>query len=435
MSRTWIIESKRSVRGGRAMKIKNILSVMLVAVLALAVTGAAQTDAGCVTDDCHSQMGKGKFVHGPVGAKICNVCHVEIEGSDHKFNFYSEKEELCLACHEGKRDMMLEDFVHSPVADGKCTGCHDPHQSDFRFTLKGNAADLCFQCHETDKFNQEHVHGPIQGGNCNACHDPHASENENQLMAPLEDICFNCHEDKSDIREKRHAHQPVSENCLNCHNPHSSVNENMLPLAKPQLCYGCHDDFSHQVVAHQPVAAGGCGDCHDVHGSDYPRMFKVPAEKLCFSCHNEHEIYITSKEFKHGPIMQGDCNACHNPHGSEFYRLLKKYFPEEFYMPYDTDNYAICFECHNKTIALDKETTTLTDFRDGKINLHYLHVNQEKGRSCKACHHPHATDQYKHIRKSVPFGTMDWELPVKYTKYDNGGRCEVGCHAPKEYHR
>jgi hypothetical protein len=26
-------------------------------------------------------------------------------------------------------------------------------------------------------------------------------------------------------------------------------------------------------------------------------------------------------------------------------------------------------------------------------------------------------------------------LPVKYTKLPDGGRCVVGCHSPREYHR
>jgi hypothetical protein len=30
---------------------------------------------------------------------------------------------------------------------------------------------------------------------------------------------------------------------------------------------------------------------------------------------------------------------------------------------------------------------------------------------------------------------MNWDLPVAYTKLEDGGSCVVGCHAPKEYHR
>lgn len=210
----------------------------------------------------------------------------------------------------------------------------------------------------------------------------------------------------------------------------------MLSQLMPDLCYGCHDEFDHAEVPHPPVAEGKCASCHDPHASDHPRLFVLPGTELCFSCHTEMGQYVSEQDFLHGPVKQGDCNACHDPHGSENSRILRKYFPEEFYSPYKTENYALCFECHNKTIALDPKTTKLTDFRDGDRNLHFVHVNKDpKGRSCRSCHQVHATNQPKHIRKSVPFGSMNWELPVNYTKLEDGGRCEVGCHAPKEYHR
>jgi predicted CXXCH cytochrome family protein len=165
-------------------------------------------------------------------------------------------------------------------------------------------------------------------------------------------------------------------------------------------------------------------------------MFKVAPDELCFTCHTELANYVSSQTHKHGPVKQGDCNACHNPHGSMNHRILRKDFPKEFYTPYAEEKYAMCFECHNSQIAKEAETKTLTDFRDGSRNLHYVHVNKDvKGRSCRACHQVHASSQEKHIRTSVPFGTIDWELPINYEKKNDGGSCQVGCHAQKEYKR
>lgn len=410
--------------------------VCIIGVLLLTfATASAQGDAGCLKSDCHDNMAIKEFVHGPVGAGACTVCHAPVEGKDHKFEFFAQKDELCFACHEDRRDMMLKDNVHRPVAEGNCVGCHDPHQSDFRYTLKGQAADLCLQCHDASKFNKEFVHGPVAGGDCNVCHNPHASDHVYQLVEAPETLCFVCHVELADIPSFRHQHESVEEKCTNCHNPHSNTNKMLLPKAVPELCFDCHGDLTDHEVEHPPAATGQCGKCHQTHGSDNPKLFTMPAKDLCLSCHEEEKQYLANQANKHGPIKDGDCNACHSPHGSENYRILKKNFPEEFYMPYDTENYAICFECHNKSIALDSTTKTLTDFRNGDVNLHYLHVNKEKGRSCKACHHPHATNQAKHIRTSVPYGSMDWELPVTYTKFADGGKCVVGCHAPKEYHR
>lgn len=421
------------------MKRRNALIVLLaLCTLGIAVAVTAQ-DEGCVKGNCHEGIGNAKWVHGPVGVGACTVCHNPVEGKDHQFVFAMEKEELCFACHDETRDMMLEPHRHTPVAAGECTGCHDPHQSEYRFTLKNETSKLCFNCHERVKFESNHVHGPIKEGDCNACHNPHASAFEKQLFAEPTEICFKCHSERTDIQEFRHSHPPVEEDCMTCHKPHVSERAALLRQDPPDLCYKCHSgiaDFANATHPHDPVQNGGCLECHNVHGSAYPSLMPAPQTTVCFRCHDDFEEYIAAQEFRHGPIQQDDCIACHNPHGSENHRILRKYFPEEFYVAYAEENYAMCFECHNGQIALEEKTETLTDFRNGKQNLHHLHVNKlEKGRSCKACHQPHASSQSKHIRLSVPFGKMKWDLPVKFSKTEKGGRCEVGCHNPKEYKR
>ncbi len=417
---------------------KSIVALVLVAWTMMGAPGWAQ-ETGCVTTDCHSTMGQAKWVHGPVGVGACHVCHVALEGEDHQFSFPAEREELCFACHEDSRDLMLEENIHVPVGDGDCTDCHDPHQSEYRFTLKSDPSTLCFDCHDKAEFEGHVVHGPVVSGDCTACHDPHASAYPNQLLAAPERICLTCHEEKEEVLARRHQHAPVAEGCTNCHLPHASEAAMLLTDEKPALCWSCHPDLASAATAthqHPPVAEGECGECHDVHGSEYPRLFPMPAEDLCFSCHDELAQYVSEQEFKHGPVEDGDCNACHNPHGSENHMILRKDFPEEFYTSYAESKYDLCFECHNHEIAMEAETKTLTDFRDGKRNLHYLHVNKDvKGRSCRACHQVHASSQEKHIRVSVPYGSISWELPVTYTKTEQGGSCQVGCHAPKEYRR
>ena len=157
--------------------------------------------------------------------------------------------------------------------------------------------------------------------------------------------------------------------------------------------------------------------------------------ELCLSCHsqayadaqgqqttaNMAEI-LKDNKYKHGPILEKDCTACHNPHGSDNFRILRAYFPPVFYSPYDPKNYALCFMCHEKDLANTQYTTTMTGFRNGKQNLHYVHVNKTvKGRTCRACHDAHATNNPRHIRDAVPFGR--WGLPIDYTKTATGGQC------------
>ena len=417
----------------------SLMRFLWIVAVTFFATGAWAQSTGCVTTDCHPEMGQGKWVHGPVGVGACHVCHETVEGEEHKFTYTAEHEELCFACHEDSRDLMLEESVHTPVADGECTSCHDPHQSEFQFTLKGEARDLCFECHDSEEFEGNTVHGPVMTGDCNACHDPHASPYAQQLLEAPEQLCLTCHDDMESALASRHAHEPVVTSCTECHLPHASEAASLLSADTPNLCWSCHPDLADAVTvanAHEPVAQGNCKDCHQVHGSDYPMLFTAPSENLCLTCHEELGEYVAHQEHKHGPVADGDCNACHNPHGSENHVMLRKYFPEEFYTPYAEDKYGICFECHNHQMAMEAETKTLTDFRDGERNLHFLHVNKDvKGRSCRACHQVHASSQAKHIRLSVPYGSISWELPVTFTKTDDGGSCQVGCHAPKEYRR
>lgn len=414
-------------------------TLLLLAGSVSASPAPAQEADGCVTTDCHAGIGTAEWVHGPAGGGACAVCHVAVPGESHRFRFAAEGEELCFACHEASRDLMLSEHTHTPVARGLCTQCHDPHQSPHRYLLKWSPESACFACHEQGKFQHDQVHGPVAVGECTACHDAHASDYVNQLLDPAEELCFRCHESKAAMRSQRHVHAPAQAGCTICHEPHASEASFLLKQRTPALCFDCHSQMTEAVDAehpHPPVADGQCGACHDPHATPYPSLFRVPATELCYPCHEELRDYISEQTHLHGPVAQGDCSACHDPHGSGFHAMLNKAFPKDFYEPYAPENYELCFECHNPQMATDADTRTLTDFRDGSVNMHFLHVNKKpKGRTCRACHQVHASSQEKHIRASVPFGDIDWELPVIFTPGPDGGSCQVGCHAPKGYSR
>lgn len=400
--------------------------------------------ANCTTGNCHSNMGKAAHVHGPVGAGVCISCHSP-HGSYEPMAIERTGQELCLVCHQAKREEFNDSVVHAPVKDG-CVDCHNPHESPMRFQLRGNGASvssLCFNCHEPAIFTKSHRHGPVGAGDCIACHRPHAGKFKSLLIASPEkgEVCFQCHQDRKDEFTMKHIHQPVVENCNTCHDPHSS--EARFQLHKPggALCASCHKKISPEVYKdietavykHEPVDQGKCTECHRVHSSNEKPLLKNTTEKLCFTCHDELSDEVMGSKFRHGPVQTGDCMACHKAHGSKNSRLLVRYFPEEFYKEYSPENYDLCFGCHNKDIAKKKYTKTLTSFRDGEYNLHFFHVNMKKGRNCVSCHDAHASSQPKHIRYEVPFGA--WSYPISITKTPTGGTCVVGCHAPKSYDR
>lgn len=410
-----------------------------------AVSAAAANS--CVTDKCHAGMGKDKFVHGPVAVGNCGGCHVS-EGK-HKFGAIGKAAQLCYKCHD-KVD--TKKGVHKPVKDGNCTQCHNPHQSPHKYMLLADRNNLCFRCHDKKILVGKFVHGPVAVGGCTMCHNSHQTDFPKMLNATGNDVCFQCHGDKAEaFKGKKFVHMPVKEKCTKCHDPHSGDYQfNFKAEGSSELCFLCHKDKK-DWIAKAKVKHGGldterkCLTCHDPHVSDYVKqLVKRPVES-CNMCHdrplntqdgmiaNMKEFLIVNKE-AHGPIKQEDCSGCHNTHGSDNYRILRGYFPAVFYAPFDPKNYGLCFNCHEKTLVLDARTTTLTGFRNGDQNLHFVHVNKTpKGRTCRACHDAHATNNPKHIRDAVPFGT--WDLPVGFEKTNEGGSCLPGCHQRFGYDR
>jgi len=173
-------------------------------------------------------------------------------------------------------------------------------------------------------------------------------------------------------------------------------------------------------------------------------LLRQRMDKVCLTCHDrpllardgrtiaDMKPALTS-QFLHGGIRSGMCSYCHDPHGASQRNLLTKKFPETFYTSFDVGKYELCFSCHDKAMVLTAKTTTLTEFRDGDKNLHFVHVNREdKGRTCKTCHAIHGSDLPRHM---VPFEGSNWSMPIGFQKYDFGGKCASGCHKPRTYSR
>ncbi|HEX8949171.1 MAG TPA: cytochrome c3 family protein, partial [Dissulfurispiraceae bacterium] len=341
---------------------------------------------------------------------------------------------------------------HKPVKQGMCTKCHSPHQSPYKFQLRAEGMDLCFTCHDKKIASGKFVHGPVAVGGCLMCHNPHQTDYPRMLNAAGNEVCFTCHVDKAEaFKGKKFMHKPVRDKCTNCHSPHSgSFKYNFDADGSRDLCFKCHTDKK-EWIEKVKVKHGGldtekkCLACHDPHVSDYVKQLVKQPLDTCLMCHDKvldtpngkiqnMKEYLEKNKDHHGPIKQKDCSACHNTHGSDNFRILRKYFPPLFYAPFDPKNYDLCFSCHEKTLVLEPNTTTLTGFRNGSQNLHFVHVNKTpKGRTCRACHDAHATNNPKHIRDAVPFGA--WPLPVGYHKTANGGSCQPGCHQRFEYNR
>lgn len=158
---------------------------------------AAQT-SDCLA--CHARMLEKKFVHGAVH-KGCDACHADLDASvtPHKPKGRSatgqkaERQDACTGCHDAKE--FNGRFVHAPVAEGKCSTCHDPHASDFVGLSRRPPAEQCLDCHPDVKKRPHVIVGFSAGGHpigdakkvaidplragkpfyCAACHEPHRS--------------------------------------------------------------------------------------------------------------------------------------------------------------------------------------------------------------------------------------------------------------------
>jgi len=403
----------------------------------------------CVTSDCHAKMGKDKYVHGPVATSNCTFCHKQGNKNLHEFKAITNVAEVCYACHD---KLHLDPIVHKPVKDGNCTGCHSPHQSGHNYQLLGGGQDLCFKCHKKSLISGKVKHGPVAVGECSACHTHHSGKFPKLLAAKGNDACYSCHGDKqAEFASKKHIHAPMKTGCVQCHNPHSSdYNFTLIGESTKGVCFACHKD-KHKEIAGNKVKHGGlelpngCLACHGPHTSAFPKQLAMAPMDLCLSCHDREygkgdkktadiKGVLTKNKITHGPIKDKDCSGCHNTHGSNNFRILRGNLSPVFYTKYDPKNYELCFNCHNDTLVKDAKTTTLTGFRNGDQNLHFVHVNKTpKGRTCRACHDAHATNNPKHVRDTVPFGA--WQLPVGLVKNQTGGSCLPGCHQEFKYDR
>lgn len=291
-------------------------------------------------------------------------------------------------CHA---DVTKGPVLHSPVDQGACDACHQvKDEKAHKFAFTTDEATLCNECHTELLEGLPQVHGPVAVGQCTACHSPHSSKFPKLLKVEEKSTCLECHSEVGDkLGSAKIVHQPVEAGCTACHNPHGSKNKLLLSSALPEFCLDCHDDIAVRLAA------------------------------------NPH---------RHGPVEKGECAACHDPHGSKWKSLTAHAYPETLYSPYGEATYKLCFECHEAEAFASAETDDATQFRNGTRNLHFLHVNKSpKGRSCRACHDPHASQNEKHIAEFVPFGK--WKIPLNFRANSTGGSCASGCHRAYQYDR
>lgn len=92
--------------------------------------------------------------------------------------------ELCSGCHDTKSPLRAANkglWVHGPVSAGYCIVCHAPHAGPEPYMLLKKPDDLCVECHAAGTMFNHAVHKDKR--DCIACHNPHLGKDSRLLKA------------------------------------------------------------------------------------------------------------------------------------------------------------------------------------------------------------------------------------------------------------
>ena len=407
----------------------------------------AYAGESCSASTCHRSLKGLKIMHQPVAEMRCLDCHKTT--GNHPFGgkatvtLIEKQPSLCFNCH---KPFPQKKTTHSPVKEGTCTACHHPHGAASRNLIdtENGQTNFCTSCHDIKMFTKKYVHPPVGEGKCMACHEPHQTDAKALLREKVPELCLSCHAKvMSRLNGAAVVHPPVKEGrCMSCHDPHSSSAKYLLKGEPGKFCTTCHTKVGKVITAakshHAPVEdKDSCLSCHTGHVAAAKALLPAVEKELCLGCHTGMAPAFEGRKMLHGPIREGKCTPCHDPHGSLHTKLLKGAYPDLLYVPYEKEKnqFALCLKCHQKNMLTFADTSIYTKFRDGKNNLHFFHVsNKKKGRTCRLCHEPHASDSSHLLRsKGMEFG--EWRVPLGFEETASGGKCSPGCHGTYSYDR
>jgi len=255
-----------------------------------ALLGIFRTKHGAPNDE-RSPFGHGQLqcesCHGPGGAHTARVPRGQERPAVIRFGGKSptpvvKQNGQCLNCHNA--DLGEWHGSQHSVKDTSCADCHSAHKASDPVLKASTQPQVCFTCHENQRTNslKPYTH-PIRDKQltCTGCHSPHGSMAKASLKRDtVTETCFTCHADKRGPFLWEHA--PVADDCTLCHSPHGSANPAMLTKRAPLLCQQCHSSVGHPSVAYTPnglpgaspsayLLNGSCTNCHSaVHGSNHP---------------------------------------------------------------------------------------------------------------------------------------------------------------------
>jgi predicted CXXCH cytochrome family protein len=239
---------------------------------ALLVTEHSQLCFSChvVTKD---ELEKYEFVHEPV-LNDCIGCH-NPHGANNMEMVKSPAPELCYPCHEDIQKIAENSpYRHSAVTDeGGCTHCHSPHASTVRYLLTKDATSLCMSCHDKpmdlsdgevlpslagEIKNKEFLHGPVADNECSGCHVTHGSEYFRLLVKKYPPIFYAPYSDEN------------YELCFTCHAKSLVTTPETVELTD----FRNGSENLHYLHVHKDLRGRTCRACHETHASNLPKLIR-----------------------------------------------------------------------------------------------------------------------------------------------------------------
>ena len=327
----------------------------------------------------------------------------------------------CTSCHDPHKNTTNSFLVTTSQFSNLCNSCH---QVNNWTTSSHNTSSKIWNGISPNPWPFTPWKTVTENA-CENCHNPHNSSGVTRLLKyqAEENNCFDCHNGNVAIKNMQaefsktykhnvfaynNMHDPTEPNtviskhveCVDCHNPHQSKEmQTTAPDVKGanigtngisqtgtsiknvsneyEICYRCHAD--------NPATP-----------SPTPRVIEQNNVRLEFAQGNPsyHSVAATGVNPNVpsliAPLTSNSriyCTDCHGnnestgpkgPHGSIYPQILKSQYIRTDNTPYNSSNYALCFNCHSKESIMADES----------FKYHSLHINSVKT-PCNTCHDPH----------------------------------------------
>lgn len=365
------------------------------------------------------------------------------------------------------------------VAENSCFNCHTPHNAATPPRLiKNQEENTCYLCHDgtvagTDiQIESIKISRHPVDITPNPRHDATLAENPLSMSFHVE--CSDCHNPHG----AKSAPPMVS---FNPNNP-SDPNHTMPPFANASILGVSGITASGAVKAEIDYQYELCFKCHGVPGDSAcdnqrcstTRSLNMTRQDSIYNIREKvisgtpglisyHPIEINNPSNNNEvPSLRPDttlnrtssliyCTDCHNgnsstaagglgpdgPHGSNYGAILAKDYTLDPKIPYSSNNYELCYSCHDESAILS----------DASGFPHRTHLVKKEA-SCVNCHDPHGSQRFPHLLNFLVTAQDGPTLRTitavsglnEPTWQDNGrykGSCSLNCHGekhdPKKY--